>query len=378
MSERFGSLLVPLLILLASIYLSLQIASLPPQWAQLLPFLPFLVSIIAIFLAWHFNKGRALLMVLALLLPVYIDRMQSYGLNQAYWLTACGIITFVGLLQERGFFNRYVINRALFLFMLLAWGYGIEHGWVELSGLKNVALTSNITLSEGLFWLLLGFFVFVMLIAWWRFPTSYQATSLSSLACLLILKVVVTSYAQAYVILSASLLTWVWFLLLESHRMAYLDDLTQLPGRRALNEAFLGLSKHYAIAMLDVDHFKKFNDTYGHDMGDKVLKAVAKQLKTSAFQGKAFRYGGEEFTLLFKGKKIRNLEEQLEDVRQNIAEQEVMVFDPKKQKDMPVKVTVSIGLAHVESNELAESVLKRADEALYQAKRKGRNKVFSA
>ncbi len=54
--------------------------------------------------------------------------------------------------------------------------------------------------------------------------------------------------------------------------MAYIDDLTQLPGRRALNERLVSLSKRYAIAMLDVDHFKNFNDTHGHDMGDIVLK----------------------------------------------------------------------------------------------------------
>src|SRR5690606_24679223 len=88
----------------------------------------------------------------------------------------------------------------------------------------------------------------------------------------------------------------------ESWNIAYLDQLTELPGRRALDEALARLEGSYTIAMVDVDHFKKFNDSYGHDVGDQVLRMVASQLREVGGGGKAYRYGGEEFTLLFPGR----------------------------------------------------------------------------
>ncbi|HKT52246.1 MAG TPA: GGDEF domain-containing protein, partial [Candidatus Angelobacter sp.] len=86
-----------------------------------------------------------------------------------------------------------------------------------------------------------------------------------------------------------------------SYSMAYLDELTQLPSRRALNEALMKLPETYTIAMLDVDHFKKFNDSYGHESGDQALRLVASRLARIAGGGKAYRYGGEEFSVVFPG-----------------------------------------------------------------------------
>jgi GGDEF domain-containing protein len=89
-------------------------------------------------------------------------------------------------------------------------------------------------------------------------------------------------------------------MLQESHRLAFNDELTGLPGRRALQEAMAGLGPRYSLAMADVDHFKSFNDTHGHDIGDQVLKLVAARLAQVQGGGRAFRYGGEEFTVLFR------------------------------------------------------------------------------
>jgi len=88
----------------------------------------------------------------------------------------------------------------------------------------------------------------------------------------------------------------------ESYRLAFIDELTGLPGRRALMHDLTALRGVYTVAMLDVDHFKKFNDTYGHDVGDQVLKMVAAQMMRVTGGGRAFRYGGEEFTVLFPRK----------------------------------------------------------------------------
>ena len=94
------------------------------------------------------------------------------------------------------------------------------------------------------------------------------------------------------------------------YRLAYHDELTGLPGRRAFNQMLLSVKADYCIAMVDVDHFKNFNDTYGHDTGDQVLRMVAAKLARVGGGGKAFRYGGEEFAIVFPHKTAGAAEEQ--------------------------------------------------------------------
>lgn len=175
----------------------------------------------------------------------------------------------------------------------------------------------------------------------------------------------------------------------ESFNMAFKDDLTGLPGRRALNEHLAKLGRQYTLAMMDVDHFKKFNDTYGHDIGDQVLKMVAHQISLVNGGGKAYRYGGEEFTIVFANKSVNETLSHLEDVRTSI-ESEIMLLSPevveqlnaapgkgkKKKHSGEVSVTISIGAAErSEALKQTEQVLKAADDALYRAKKAGRNQV---
>src|SRR5207244_5445715 len=87
--------------------------------------------------------------------------------------------------------------------------------------------------------------------------------------------------------------------------------------RRALNEALLRLGGHYTLAMADVDHFKNINDRHGHDVGDQVLKMVAAKLALVGGSGRAFRYGGEEFAVLFPGKSAEECLPELESRRRS-------------------------------------------------------------
>ncbi len=100
--------------------------------------------------------------------------------------------------------------------------------------------------------------------------------------------------------------------------MAFRDELTGLPARRALNEYFLRLSGPFTVAMLDVDFFKKFNDNYGHDVGDQVLKMVAARIARVRGGGRAFRYGGEEFTVVFPRRTAGEVLPHLESVRKSV------------------------------------------------------------
>lgn len=165
-----------------------------------------------------------------------------------------------------------------------------------------------------------------------------------------------------------------------SYFMAYRDELTGVPGRRALKEAMLKLGNQYTIAMLDIDFFKKFNDTHGHDAGDEVLKLVASQLAKVTGGGKAYRFGGEEFTILFPGKLKNEVIPHLEELRKNIAQQKLAYRKKKNGKDTgaakQLSVTISIGVAEKsEKLKSPEEVMEAADKALYKAKKNGRNCV---
>jgi diguanylate cyclase (GGDEF)-like protein len=101
----------------------------------------------------------------------------------------------------------------------------------------------------------------------------------------------------------------------NSYLLAYHDELTTLPARRAFNDALLRLENPYAVAVVDIDHFKKFNDAYGHETGDQVLRLVAAKLAGVTGGGRAYRVGGEEFSILFPGKSVKEVLPHLELLR---------------------------------------------------------------
>ena len=172
--------------------------------------------------------------------------------------------------------------------------------------------------------------------------------------------------------------------------MAYRDELTGLPSRRALNQALSSLGRRYTIAMIDVDHFKKFNDTYGHKTGDQVLKLLASRLNDMSGGARPFRYGGEEFTAVFPGKSLEDALPHLDTCRKRLSETPFTVRGRKRNKASAgqrgkagngkparnVRVTISIGAAESSSTLITPSqVILAADKALYRAKNSGRNCV---
>jgi diguanylate cyclase (GGDEF)-like protein len=171
--------------------------------------------------------------------------------------------------------------------------------------------------------------------------------------------------------------------------LAYLDELTGLPGRRAFNSAIDQTARPYTIAICDVDHFKRFNDNHGHEAGDQVLRMVAARLRTVGGGGRAYRYGGEEFLMLFRGRTAAEALPFIEAVRREVAE---AGFTPRSPRRLAVKVdgaprpehpiaprvtiTISIGLADTtKGRSTPDLVLDAADLAMYEAKDAGRNCV---
>jgi diguanylate cyclase (GGDEF)-like protein len=171
------------------------------------------------------------------------------------------------------------------------------------------------------------------------------------------------------------------------HGMAYDDELTGLPARRALNEALARLRGTYTVAMVDVDHFKRFNDEHGHDVGDQILRMVGARLAGIGGGGRAFRYGGEEFAVLFPGKAVEQTREHLEGLRRTIEATPFVLRAPNRPRQRPesppavgprqrLAVTVSIGVAGSDgARGKPDDVVHRADAALYRAKQAGRNQV---
>ena len=191
--------------------------------------------------------------------------------------------------------------------------------------------------------------------------------------------------------------------------MAYHDELTTLPSRRAFNDALLRLQDPYSIAMVDIDHFKRFNDTYGHDIGDQVLRLVAASLARVTGGGQTFRCGGEEFAILFPGKTTAEVVDHLEQLRTAIEASEFRMRSgdrrqvprgpdrrnqrtrvrtrkgdairqlAQEESPAPLSVTVSMGLgSSTREKPHADLVLQAADKALYRAKANGRNRVEMA
>jgi diguanylate cyclase (GGDEF)-like protein len=155
------------------------------------------------------------------------------------------------------------------------------------------------------------------------------------------------------------------------------DELTQLPNRRYFENTFkLEAAQSQrsqgplSLAILDIDHFKQVNDDYGHDVGDQVLVHIAELLRRSTRAGNVIaRVGGEEFALLLPNTKQSEALEMAERIRANI-EGASYLHDGEQ-----LPLTISIGIAEVDCDSPLEHSYKLADEALYEAKRKGRNRV---
>ena len=187
----------------------------------------------------------------------------------------------------------------------------------------------------------------------------------------------------------------------NSYSLAYQDELTGLHSRRKFNDALLRLKAPYAIAAVDIDHFKSVNDSYGHDTGDQVLRLVASKMARVGGGGQAFRVGGEEFTILFPNRAAQEVLEYLEFLRLDIEASSFRVRSGKErrkttrdtdrrikdkrrtagrpsQTSLMLSVTVSIGVAESQPKLSVGEVLQHADKALYRAKQGGRNRIETA
>lgn len=371
-----------------------------PTWlAAILPAQQIIFWIIVgagLFLGWRFNRSRLFLSILALAVAERMLALVPGGESRFWVLSLVGLLlplnlAFFSCLSERGLLTLRGGLRLLLIVTQVACGVWLYHqyfaqtlillkrSWLTIPLLGSFSFGQPVLVS-----IILAFIV--LLVRFFRHPGVFESGFFWALASIVLALVDNSSHLPLLLAVAALLL--VLGILETFHFMAFADELTGLPARRALNEALLKLGSCYTLAMVDIDFFKKFNDTHGHDVGDQVLRMVAARLAAVRGGGRAYRYGGEEFALLFAGRSIEEALPVLEQLRENVERSEFSMrgrFRPRKKPTRPktkkkaantLRVTVSIGVAE-RGGLLKEpaQVLKAADQALYRAKKRGRNQV---
>lgn len=410
-------LLMPALFLAAGLALFASRPALPLSLGMALPAVPYVLGVGVIILGAWFKRPRVALMAALVMgthgaVGQFVPDLENAGTHGAELMVLYGAVVvlfpvnalLIATKRDRGMVSRGVLVRVLFFavqvaLLIVVWDAGeAARAWAD------EVLHIRLFDKEFDYWSLLpqlaiGLFAAVSLVllvraAWTGGAIDgglFGAVSASALAL----------HGAGQGSLPAIMFTLALMALLaavvqESYRLAFIDELTGLPGRRALMHDLQAMHGLYTVAMLDVDHFKKFNDTYGHDVGDQVLKMVASRMMRVTGGGRAFRYGGEEFTVLFPRKDVHAAVAHLNKLREAIAEASFRLRDDQRPKEKPVgvkamevaqqktpkasdralvSVTISIGAHGREEGESSDAALKAADQALYRAKDGGRNCV---
>lgn len=374
--------LAPVMILGACLVLAMSPTLVPAELSGLVRYGPFLLAMLGGAIGWWFNRGRAVFVMLLLLICYWLlvgngggfspDGLAFLRIATLYLipinLLILGFTAERGVLNPRGIARMLILGLQIFVVLMLAGQPDVGSALYQSLDTRFFAATGILAVVPHPAMIISMIAVVLLLVRHKPLETSFAAAIIAiNVATVLGPGIIQYGYLAATGVVLAGLAQEAW-------RMAFVDDLTGLPGRRALGHAMAELGNQYAIAMLDVDHFKKFNDTYGHDVGDIVLKKVARELARVGGGGKAFRYGGEEFTVVFSGRTAEKAQEPLEALRKRIADNKIT--PPEKNK--AVSVTISVGVSERDDDMTDPwGVLKRADQKLYEAKQAGRNRVVA-
>lgn len=366
---------------------------------------PYLVFCIAILLGWRFNRSS---LVFGVIILAFADRAlllypegrilqgtTAYIVHHAVMILLPINFTSLCLMKERGIFTVHgIVRTCLIALQPCALAILVIFSKEAVLRFLRDPLPSHTLFPQiSLYQAETILFGCAFLIILYRYAKSRGAKENGffwSLAMALVPLLSTRSQEESVFFFSTAALIHIVSVVETSHAMAFRDELTGLPARRALKEDLLKLPGRYTLAMLDIDHFKRFNDRHGHDVGDQVLRMVASKLAKISGGGKAFRYGGEEFTVVFPGRHADLAFDHLEELRKDIASSGFAIrspFRPRKKPRKPstnkkpttrVNLTVSIGVAsRTDQHSSVQDVLKAADKALYRAKKQGRNRVVA-
>jgi GGDEF domain-containing protein len=382
-------------------------------------------------LAWRFHSSRIFFALLVLFLAqqaiAYFSsgHVSSSGPGSTV-LAAVGVLLplnflLLSLQEETGFSSSSVVPASLLLFVqsvivailcrpepLASAQRALQHSLVQHPALPaSLPFAAVLSFAAATIVLLIRFLLFRKPVEsgfLWALAASFLALRFGGVG-----RIPTWYFAAAAFILAGAIVE-------TSYLLAYHDELTTLPSRRAFHEALTRLEPPFSIAMVDIDHFKRCNDTHGHDTGDQVLRMVASRLARVAGGGQAYRCGGEEFAILFPGKTTVDVLEHLEKLRADIEGSKLRLRGPDRRLEArgpdrrnqrtrgrtltgrtltgrastgrairelsraapanEISVTASMGVATSKGeNRSAEEVVNAADKALYRAKAAGRNRI---
>jgi diguanylate cyclase (GGDEF)-like protein len=407
--KRLSAIALPAGLLIAAFAALQRVPLLPPAQRELACYAPYLALVGGLGLSLFFNRGRVFFVLLLLGLFYLVSRSYlTQGVTEPVprVLFLCSSVLIpVNLalfcfMRERGIFSHAGRLRLGFLAAQVGAVFWIARFRLDYRAIPDLidrplvksSFLSGLALPQSalLLFLVAGLLVMIRALKR-RYPI--DVALLGALVALgITCSRLGTEFAPQLFVTAAALLLTVG-VLQDSHSMAFSDDLTGLPSRRALNEQVMGLGRNYVVAMLDVDHFKRFNDTHGHDVGDQVLRMVGAKIAAVKGGGKPYRYGGEEFTVIFPRKGLKEVTPHLEELRQAIGSYQLWIRGADRPKEAElgkakrsgnagggksVSVTISIGVAASDEEMRSPSeVIKAADKALYRAKQRGRNQIAS-
>jgi diguanylate cyclase (GGDEF)-like protein len=387
-------------LILLLIFLGMHFNIVAPWIDKIEKVAPYIILAVGVILSWRFHRSNLALVIFVLFLSerslFYFGTGGSFafGYDNIVLLTNGVLlplnIALFYLIKKRGLLNPggiasivFILLQPLVVYLLLRmqpdlFNY-LPQQLIEQKQLENLPLSQPVLFVNGV--IILVFFIGAL------FDRASLARGFFWTLVTALLALIAKSNGQsATLYYCGSGLIIIVSVIETAYAMAFKDELTGLPARRALNTALHGFNKDYAIAMLDIDFFKKFNDRFGHEVGDQVLCMVASHLRRVGGGGKPYRYGGEEFTILFSGKSKADAIPHLERLRQSIEAAQFGLRDKNRPKKPPKKskkskttaktvtVTISIGVAESNRSRVkTASVMKAADQALYRAKKRGRN-----
>ncbi|PLX46245.1 MAG: hypothetical protein C0609_01040 [Deltaproteobacteria bacterium] len=355
--------------------------------------LPLIAMLLALFIGWRFNRGKIPVTVILVYVAYYLlsEFEGFWGGDLAAIISTLLPLNFALLAfgGDRGVLSTANILKVSFialetgiLIVLHRVSAGTLHSYLTVSPISHALLN-----GLGVTQVALASFLFALLLTLLRFIVRGNAVDAALFWGLAALFGGLLSGVHPLFFSTASL-TLVAGMVEGFHFLAFRDELTSLPTRRAFNEALAGSRAPSTIAIADIDHFKKVNDRYGHDVGDQVLKMVSSKLSRIGGGGRAFRYGGEEFAVIFQGARSESVADALEELRSIISSTPFVLRgllrpissssarNRSKKSPKPLRVTISIGYSELrEGDESPIDVVKRADKALYRSKKGGRNRV---
>lgn len=363
-------------------------------WLPTINELPYYLYPIVAVLALQFNYARlSFLSVLLLIYYLYeqglLPELTSIeDLRDHIFLSGTLVIAFFSINKDRAILSTHTIKTFVSIAFCVVLGFAWLFLITQLSAPTTPELPPAFNLLAAIYVPVGVSSIVVCIYATWR------KTAIDSMMVVTLFIWLFYYYYPSELPLSILLcmlaVTYLCAILSESYHLAYRDDLTGLSSRRALNTMALSLNSHYSVAMVDIDHFKSFNDTYGHDVGDQVLQLIASKLTKVKGSGKVYRYGGEEFTIVFPNRDVEFVLPYLNELRCIIRDYDIVLRNEHRktsnkssrntQEDnlsTTVNVTISIGVAEHHGQLTFAQTLKLADKALYIAKKNGRNRVFA-